>query len=41
MAAGRVVADATPRELLGGAGGEAAQALVAVPREQARRLAAL
>jgi osmoprotectant transport system ATP-binding protein len=39
MAAGRVVADATPAELLGGAGGSEAQALVAIPREQARRLA--
>jgi osmoprotectant transport system ATP-binding protein len=41
MAAGRVVADATPRELLAGKGGPAADALVAVPRDQAHRLAAL
>ena len=39
MAGGRIVADATPAQLLAGAGGEAAQALVAIPREQARRLA--
>jgi osmoprotectant transport system ATP-binding protein len=39
MEAGRVVADATPRELLAGGGGPAADALVAVPREQARRIA--
>ncbi len=37
--AGRIVADATPAELLGGKGGEEAQALVAVPRDQARALA--
>ncbi|KHL24995.1 ABC transporter ATP-binding protein [Croceibacterium mercuriale] len=36
---GRVVADETPSALLAGAGGAQAQALVAVPREQARRLA--
>jgi len=41
MDAGALVADATPRELLTGAGGAAAQALVAVPREQAERLAAM
>ncbi len=41
MEAGRIVADETPRALLSGAGGAAAQALVAVPREQARRLAEL
>ncbi|NIJ22091.1 osmoprotectant transport system ATP-binding protein [Sphingomonas naasensis] len=41
MAAGRIVADATPRDLLAGKAGGAADALVAVPREQARRLAAL
>ncbi|WP_404335200.1 ATP-binding cassette domain-containing protein [Sphingomonas sp. MMS12-HWE2-04] len=41
MAAGRVVADAAPRDLLAGRGGAVADALVAVPREQARRLAAL
>ena len=40
MEAGRIVADETPAALLAGAGGEAAQALVAVPREQARRLGA-
>jgi osmoprotectant transport system ATP-binding protein len=39
MEAGRVVADAAPRELLAGKGGPAADALVAVPREQAHRLA--
>jgi len=38
MQAGRIVADATPAELLGGGGGVAAQALVAVPRHQAERL---
>ena len=38
MQAGRIVADATPQELLNGGGGEAAQALVAVPRHQAERL---
>ncbi|MCP3735599.1 ATP-binding cassette domain-containing protein [Sphingomonas sp. RP10(2022)] len=38
MQAGRIVADATPGELLNGGGGEAAQALVAVPRHQAERL---
>ncbi|SFJ69418.1 osmoprotectant transport system ATP-binding protein [Sphingomonas sp. NFR04] len=41
MEAGRVVGDATPRDLLAGKGGAAADALVAVPREQAERLAAL
>jgi osmoprotectant transport system ATP-binding protein len=41
MSAGRIVADETPRALLGGAGGEAAQSLVAVPREQADALEAL
>lgn len=41
MAAGCVVADATPTELLAGRGGEAADALVAVPRAQAERLRAL
>ena len=41
MAAGRVVADATPHALLAGAGGAEADALVAVPREQALRLSAL
>ena len=41
MAKGRVVADATPAALLRGEAGPEADALVAVPREQARRLAAL
>jgi len=41
MAGGRLVADETPRALLDGAGGDAAQALVAVPRDQAARLGQL
>ncbi|MES2988406.1 MAG: ATP-binding cassette domain-containing protein [Pseudomonadota bacterium] len=41
MQAGRIVADATPAELLRGKGGAAADALLAVPREQAERLADL
>ncbi len=41
MEKGRIVADATPRDLLAGKGGTAADALVAVPREQAHRLAEL
>ena len=41
MDAGRIVADATPAELLAGRGGPVADALVAVPREQARALAAI
>ncbi|MCX8476827.1 MAG: ATP-binding cassette domain-containing protein [Sphingomonas sp.] len=41
MAAGRIVADAGPRELLSGKAGAVADALVAVPREQAHRLAEL
>src|SRR3546814_6485368 len=41
MDAGRIVADETPRALLAGKGGAIAQGLVAVPREQAERLAAL
>lgn len=41
MAAGRIVGDATPAALVAGEGGAAAQALVAVPRDQAKRLAAL
>jgi osmoprotectant transport system ATP-binding protein len=41
MEAGRIAADATPRELIAGKGGTAADALVAVPREQAHRLAEL
>lgn len=38
MQAGRIVADATPHDLLAGKAGRAADALVAVPREQAERL---
>jgi len=41
MDAGALVAEETPRALLAGAGGAAAQALVAVPRDQAVRLAAM
>ena len=41
MDAGRIVADETPQALIQGAGGEVAQGLVAVPREQAERLAAM
>jgi osmoprotectant transport system ATP-binding protein len=41
MAAGRIVADATPAELASGRAGDIAEALVAVPREAARRIAAL
>lgn len=41
MEAGRLVGDASPHALLAGNGGAAADALVAVPREQAERLAAL
>jgi len=41
MDAGKVVADCTPRALISGEGGPQAAALVAVPREQARRLRAL
>lgn len=41
MAAGKLVADAKPAALLAGEGGEAAQALVAVPRDQAARLRTL
>ena len=41
MEKGRIAADASPRELLAGRGGAAADALVAVPREQAHRLAEL
>jgi osmoprotectant transport system ATP-binding protein len=39
MDAGRIVADETPQALLAGEGGEVAQGLVAVPREQAEKLA--
>ncbi len=38
MQAGRLVADATPAQLLRGECGETAHALVAVPRDQAERL---
>lgn len=41
MQAGRIVADATPRDLLAGKAGAPADVLVAVPREQAHRLAEL
>ena len=41
MDAGKIVADAAPQKLLAGAGGAIAQALVAVPRDQMKRLAAL
>jgi len=41
MKEGRLVADATPRALLAGEGGEDADALVAVPRAQAEKLRAL
>jgi osmoprotectant transport system ATP-binding protein len=41
MAKGRIVADATPREMLSGAAGAEADALVAVPRAQAAQLAEL
>ena len=41
MAQRRVVADAPPADLIAGKGGPHADALVAIPREQAHRLAAL
>ena len=41
MDSGTIVADESPRALLDGAGGRIAQELVAVPREQAKRLAGL
>ena len=41
LAAGKIVADATPADLAAGCGGAEAEALVAVPREQARRIAEL
>lgn len=41
MQSGRIVGDASPRDLAAGGGGEAAQALMAVPRHQAERLRAL
>ncbi|MEP2552458.1 MAG: ATP-binding cassette domain-containing protein, partial [Marinomonas sp.] len=39
MDSGAIVADETPAALLGGKGGDTAQGLVAVPRDQAARLA--
>lgn len=41
MDQGVIVADETPRALLAGAGGAVAQGLVAVPRQQAERLAVM
>ena len=41
MAEGKIVADASPRELLSGQAGPEANALVAVPRDQAKKLAEL
>ncbi|AUW56967.1 ABC transporter ATP-binding protein [Sphingobium sp. SCG-1] len=41
MAAGEIVADGTPHDLMAGKGGTAADALLAVPRDHARRLAEL
>ncbi|MDO6415666.1 ATP-binding cassette domain-containing protein [Sphingomonas sp. BIUV-7] len=41
MAGGRVVGDASPREMLAGEAGAEAAALVAVPKEQAERLRAI
>jgi osmoprotectant transport system ATP-binding protein len=41
MDKGKIVADAVPRALLAGEGGAIAQGLVAVPRDQMRRLGAL
>jgi osmoprotectant transport system ATP-binding protein len=41
LAKGHIVADATPREMLAGGAGREADALVAVPRAQAERLAEL
>ncbi|MEM6585636.1 MAG: hypothetical protein AAF692_07760, partial [Pseudomonadota bacterium] len=41
MDAGHLVADETPRSLLAGKGGDVAQSLVAVPRDQAEKLAAM
>ena len=41
LAKGKIVADATPADLAAGRGGAEAEALVAVPREQARRIAEL
>lgn len=41
MDAGLIVADESPRALLAGKGGDTAQGLVAVPRAQAEKLAAM
>ena len=41
MDGGRIVADETPAALLAGSGGDVVQALVEVPREQARQLAGM
>lgn len=41
LASGKIVADATPADLAAGRGGAEAEALVAIPREQARRIAEL
>jgi len=41
MAQGRIVADATPAQMLGGQAGPDADALVAIPRAQAKRLSEL
>ncbi|MCA1661519.1 MAG: ATP-binding cassette domain-containing protein [Novosphingobium sp.] len=41
LAQGRIVADAAPADLAAGRAGAEAEALVAVPREQARRIAEL
>jgi osmoprotectant transport system ATP-binding protein len=41
MDGGHIVADAMPRDLLAGKGGAEADALVAIPRDQARRLRAM
>lgn len=41
MDGGHLVADETPRALLAGHGGDVAQSLVAVPRDQAERLAVM
>lgn len=41
MQAGRIVADAAPADLATGRAGDAAEALVAIPRRQAERLRAL
>lgn len=41
LAAGKVVADSSPADLAAGRGSPEAEALVAIPREQARRIAEL